>query len=122
MTTKLTHEQLVKAALKRPAVKKAYNDLKDEFDLYEKMIAARMKAGKSQSDVAKEMKTSTSAIGRLETSGGKKHHSPTLSTLRNYAQAVGCELEIKFKPVKKSHKHPKLNHARLHAENKPHNR
>lgn len=100
MTTKRTHEQLKKLALKKPSVKKAYDDLKNEFDLYEKMIDARMKARKSQSDVAKEMKTSTSAVGRLETGGGKLNHSPTLATLVNYAHAVGCELEIKFKPIK----------------------
>lgn len=104
MVTKHTHEQLKKTALKRAAVKKAYDDLKEEFDIYEKMINARMQSGKSQSDVAKEMKTSTSTIGRLETAGGKKRHSPTLATLLNYAHAVGCELEIKFKSIKSSHK------------------
>ncbi|HEU5281801.1 MAG TPA: helix-turn-helix transcriptional regulator [Gammaproteobacteria bacterium] len=107
MTTKRTHEQLKNAALKKPSVKKAYDDLKTEFDLYEKMIDARMKAKKSQSDVAKEMKTSTSAVGRLETAGGKLNHSPTLATLLNYAHAVGCELEITFKPIKHAHKHNK---------------
>lgn len=122
MTTKLTHEQFIKAALKKPGVKKAYNALKDEFDLYEKMISARMKAGKSQSDVAKEMKTSTSAVGRLETAGGKKNHSPTLSTLINYAHAVGCELEIKFKSVKKNHKQAKPNPARSQVLAKSHPR
>lgn len=108
--TKLTHEQFVTKLLKKPAVKKAYSELKDEFDLYEKMIKARMKSGKSQSDVAKEMKTSTSVVGRLETAGGKHRHSPTLATLLNYAHAVGCELEIKFKssrPTKKFQKESK---------------
>lgn len=107
MTTKRTHEQLKNAALKKSSVKKAYDALKIEFDLYEKMIAARIKAHKSQSDVAKEMKTSTSAVGRLETAGGKLNHSPRLVTLLNYAHAVGCELEIKFKPIKHGNKQQK---------------
>jgi transcriptional regulator with XRE-family HTH domain len=111
--TKLTHEQFKKKLLKNPAVKKAYDELKDEFDLYEKMIKARMKSGKSQSDVAKEMKTSTSVVGRLETAGGKQKHSPTIATLLNYAHAVGCELEIKFKSIKQSHKSQKLTEKHL---------
>jgi hypothetical protein len=47
MTTKYTHEQLKKTALKKPSVKKAYDDLKTEFDLHEKMLDAKMKAHKS---------------------------------------------------------------------------
>jgi len=90
---KLTHEKMKKMALKRPGVKKEYKALKDEFDLIEEMIKARTKAGKTQEQVAKKMKTSTSVIGRLESSG---KHSPSIDTLRRYAKALGCELKIKF--------------------------
>src|SRR3990167_11107454 len=93
---KRTHEQLKNAALKRPGVKKAFDSLKDEFELLEIMLDARLKAGKTQRDVAKVMKTTTSVVGRLETGGGKYKHSPTIETLRNYARAVNCDLEIKL--------------------------
>src|SRR3990167_11558798 len=99
---KRTHEQLKNTALKRTGVKKAYAALKDEFDLLQIMLDARLKAKKTQRDVARKMKTTTSVVGRLETGGGKHKHSPTIETLRNYAQAVNCNLEIKLVHAKSS--------------------
>jgi hypothetical protein len=40
-------------------------------------------------------------VARLEAGGGSQRHSPTIATLRKYAQAVGCRLEIRLRP---SHK------------------
>jgi transcriptional regulator with XRE-family HTH domain len=102
--TKKTHAQLVKTAFRKPGVKKAYDAMEDEFSLLDKMLKARKNAKKTQSDVAKEMKTTTSVVGRLESCGGKfirgkfVGHSPTVVTLRKYAQAVNCILDIRFKP------------------------
>jgi hypothetical protein len=42
------------------------------------------------------MGTKTPAVARLESGGGLKKHSPSISTLRKYARAVGCNLEIKL--------------------------
>jgi transcriptional regulator with XRE-family HTH domain len=106
--TKITHDQLKKAALKREGVKSAYNALDHEFSLLEEMIKARLKAGKTQDEVAKAMKTTTSSVGRLETGGGKHQHSPTVETLRKYARALDCDLQIKFiKHPKYSKNNPK---------------
>ncbi|MEM1244354.1 MAG: helix-turn-helix transcriptional regulator [Pseudomonadota bacterium] len=102
-----THEKLVKKALSDDEVKQAYDALEIEFKLIKAMIKARNAAGKTQCDVANDMCTTTSVIGRLETGGGKGRHSPTLETLKKYAKAVNCQLQIKlipFKPAKKSHK------------------
>lgn len=93
---KISHEKLKKTALRRPGVKKEYDALEEEFGLFEEMIKARLKSGKTQEDVAKAMKTSTSVVGRLETGGGVRRHSPTLDTLRKYAKAIGCDLQIKL--------------------------
>ena|SRR3990167_3675983 len=95
---KNTHEQLKKAALSRAGVKKEYGALSEEFNLLETMLKARLKAGKTQGDVARVMKTTTSVVGRLETGGGKQKHSPTIESLRRYAKAVNCDLEVKFIP------------------------
>lgn len=54
--SKRTHEQLKSAALRKAGVIKAYNSMKDEFDLLEIMLKARLKAEKTQRDVAKIMK------------------------------------------------------------------
>ena len=50
-------------------LRKAYDLLKDEFELLDAMIHARHEAGKTQREVAEAMKTTTSVIGRLETGG-----------------------------------------------------
>lgn len=42
------------------------------------------------------MGTKTSAVARLEAGGGNKKHSPSIATLQKYAQAVGCQLEIRL--------------------------
>ena len=96
-----THDKLVKQALKKTEVKKAYDDLEEEFMLLREIVRARHESGKTQEEVAKAMGTTTSAIGRLETGGGKKKHSPTLATLHKYARAVDCVLQMRFVPRKK---------------------
>ncbi len=55
-----THSQLKKAAFKKAGVKEAYDSLEDEFGLLEMMLKARLKAGKTQEEIAKKMKTTTS--------------------------------------------------------------
>ena len=37
-------------------------------------------------------------VARLEAGGGSKRHSPSIATLRKYAEAVGCRLEIRLRP------------------------
>ena len=97
---KYTHEELRSIALSNSEVKKEYDDLNDEFQLFREALKARFASGKTQDDVAKELHTTKSVISRLEHGGGRSSHSPSVSTLRKYAKAVGCRLEIKFLPVK----------------------
>jgi len=42
------------------------------------------------------MGTKTPAVARLEAGGGSRRHSPSVATLRKYAHAVGCSLEIRL--------------------------
>jgi len=60
------------------------------------MVKARHPAGKTQQEVATAMRTTTSAVGRLKTGGGKARHSPSLTILQKYAQAINCHLQLKF--------------------------
>ena len=92
----LTHEELKKKILSNPEVQLEYNALQDEFSLFDELLKARTLAGLTQSDVANLMGTKTPAVARLENGGGNKQHSPSISTLRKYANAVGCHLEIKL--------------------------
>ena len=91
-----THEEMVAEWLEHPEFQAEYDALEEEFSVFESLIAARKAAGLSQAEVAKRMGTKPPAIARLESAGGKHKPSPTLNTLRRYATAVGCKLEIKL--------------------------
>src|SRR4030066_1257856 len=89
------HEAFLKKALKRKEFRKAYKDLKEEYTLTREMLGARSRFGLTQETVAELMGTTKSAVSRLEAAG---KHAPSLTTLKRYAQAVGCRLEIKLVP------------------------
>ena len=89
------HEAFLKKALKRKGFRKAYEDLKEEYTLTREMLGARSRFGLTQETVAELMGTTKSAVSRLEAAG---KHAPSLTTLKKYAQAVGCRLEIKLVP------------------------
>jgi transcriptional regulator with XRE-family HTH domain len=93
-----THDDMVAAWRKDPEFRQAYDDLAEEFELFDELLKARNRAGLTQAEVAERMGTKTPAIARLESGGGRKKHSPSLATLRKYAEAVGCRLEIKLVP------------------------
>src|SRR5438132_7700430 len=95
----LTHDQMIRRMLKRSAVRAEYESQAEEFALLDELLRARQRAGLTQAEVAKRMGTMTPAVARLEGGGGKKRHSPSLATLRKYANAVGCRLEIKLRPL-----------------------
>ena len=89
------HEAFLKKALKRKGFRKAYEDLEEEYTLTREMLAARSRFGLTQEAVAELMGTTKSAVSRLE---AVAKHAPSLTTLKKYAQAVGCRLEIKLVP------------------------
>ncbi len=92
----MTHEELKAKALSRKDVKTEYDALKPEFTLLRSMLKARQEAGLSQAEIAKRMGTKPPAITRLESSLLSGKHSPSLATLKKYAEAVGCYLEIEL--------------------------
>ncbi len=77
-------------------VKAAYDALEPEFSLLKELLRARQAAGLSQAEIAEKMGTKAPAITRLESSLGSGKHSPSLATLKKYANALGCQLEIKL--------------------------
>jgi transcriptional regulator with XRE-family HTH domain len=64
--------------------------------LLRELLKARQKAGVSQAEIAKLMGTKTPAITRIESSLISGKHSPSIATLKKYANALGCHLEIKL--------------------------
>ncbi len=77
-----------------PAFKTEYDALEPKFSLFDELLKARKQAGLTQAQVAERMGTKPPAVARLESGGGSSRHSPSIATLRRYAEAVGCELEI----------------------------
>jgi DNA-binding XRE family transcriptional regulator len=90
----LTHKELKSRALERADVKAEYERLEEEFAFLDEFLKARAAAGITQAELAERIGTTQSAIARLESGGGK--HSPSLATLRKYARALGCRLELRL--------------------------
>jgi transcriptional regulator with XRE-family HTH domain len=97
----LTHKEMVKGMLRDPSVKAEYDVEAEEFTLLDELLRARRRAGLTQAEVAARMGTKTPAVARLEGGGGSQRHSPSIATLRKYAEAVGCRLEIRLRSPRK---------------------
>ena len=81
---------LKKTLMDNPDFRAEYDKADAEFPLIEALVQARTRARQSQAELARRLGTTQSAIARLEGGGV----SPTLSTLRRYAEATGTRLEI----------------------------
>lgn len=90
------HDEFLSRALKRKGFGDAYDELEDEYLLVRELLSARKQSGLTQEEVAASMGTTKSAVSRLEGAG---KHSPSVSTLKKYARAVGCEVEIRLVPA-----------------------
>jgi len=96
-------------ALKKPGVRKAYDELAPAYALRRQLVALRKGAGLTQEQVAEMLKTSKSNISRLESVSSTI--SPKLSTIANYAQAIGYDIKIDFVPKKKRENKQSLRRA-----------
>jgi predicted transcriptional regulator len=83
---------LKKRLLANPEVAKAYAEADEEFRLLEALLRARAEAGLTQTEVARRMGSTQSAVARLEGGG----ISPSVETLRRYAKAVGKRLRVEM--------------------------
>lgn len=91
------HKSFLEKASKREGFDEAYAALQLEYQLASQMLKARSRAGLTQDAVAERMGTTKSAVSRLESAG---KHAPSLATLKRYASAVGCELQVRLVPQK----------------------
>jgi ribosome-binding protein aMBF1 (putative translation factor) len=88
---------LHKKWMKDPEYRKEYDTLEEEFALIAEVTKARARAGLSQAQLAKRMKTTQSAVARLESGRGL----PSTCTLGRFAKATRHRLKISFEPVRK---------------------
>ena len=90
-----TLQTLEREMLNDANARAAYDTLADENAVARELIAARARAGLSQSEVAQRMGTTQSVVARLES--GK--HPPSMRTVERFAQAVGGHVVLRIEAV-----------------------
>ncbi|HEX5045734.1 MAG TPA: helix-turn-helix transcriptional regulator [Gammaproteobacteria bacterium] len=96
MTKIRTFERFRDKALKKPGVREEYDALGPAFEMKRQMIALRKAAGLSQEQMAELLGTQKSNISRLESL--TTDVSPRLSTVEQYAKALGYRVKVDFEP------------------------
>lgn len=86
-----------KKALERSDVREEYERLSPAYELRRKLVALRQSAGLTQEQAAEKLNTKKSNISRLESVNSSI--SPKLSTIADYAQAMGYRVQIEFVPL-----------------------
>ncbi|HXW23416.1 MAG TPA: helix-turn-helix transcriptional regulator [Xanthobacteraceae bacterium] len=81
--------------LQDPAFRAEYDALEEEFALASAIIGARARAGLTQEQLARRMKTTQTVIARLESGRAR----PSTRTLQRFARATGHRLVIGFEPA-----------------------
>jgi DNA-binding XRE family transcriptional regulator len=75
-----------------PETKVEYEAQAPEFAIARELIAARVRAGMTQEEIAKRMHTTQSTVARLESG----RTMPSMRTLTRYAEATGSRTVIKL--------------------------
>jgi len=81
---------LEKRKARDAAFANALKTMKPGYALCREMVAARVRSGLTQAQLAQRMGTTQSAIARLEAG----HRSPSVKTLRRLAEATGSRLVV----------------------------
>ncbi|PLW83229.1 transcriptional regulator [Kineobactrum sediminis] len=102
-------------ALDRPDVAEEYERLSPAYELRRKLVALRQSEGLTQEEVADRLNTKKSNISRLESVSSSI--SPKLSTIADYAEAMGYEVKIDFVPL-----HSQKNNKDLQGTGEKHRR
>jgi DNA-binding XRE family transcriptional regulator len=79
--------------LKRPGVRKEYDDLKPKYAMIRSLIERRNELGISQTQLAQAIGTQQPAISRLE----KGDSNTTISTLFKVADALDLDVTLKVR-------------------------
>ena len=92
-----TFETLRADWMQDPAFKAEYDRIaREEMSMLDAILNTRKAANLTQMDVALRMGVKPPVVSRLENSLVTGKHSPSIQTLRRYAQAMGKSLEIRF--------------------------
>jgi ribosome-binding protein aMBF1 (putative translation factor) len=84
-----------KKQFKNKEFREEYEKLQPEFEFIRQLIIARKASKVSQTELAIRLKTKQPAIARFEGGGFSK---ASMSTLQEYAEALGYKLKIRLVP------------------------
>lgn len=84
--------------MKDPEFRAACKELDEKHGVGDAMAAARLGAGMTQAEVAGRMGTTQTVVARLEGGGT----SPSIRTLKRFAEATGKRLRVWFEDGKAS--------------------
>ena len=85
-------EDFEKESLSDPKVEREYQRLKPLYDIIEQIVELRVNEGLNQTQIAKKLGTTQSAISRLESGD----YNPTIEYLDKIATALGKKLEVRI--------------------------
>ena len=92
-----TYEEMKAIALSNPVVRAEFDRIeREEMPMLDAILKARKEANLTQEQVAKRMGVSTPVVSRLESALISGKHSPSIATLKRYAEAMGKRLDIRF--------------------------
>jgi transcriptional regulator with XRE-family HTH domain len=86
--------------MRDPVFAALFEQAGDAWDVALQITALRKKAGLSQKELARLLKTSQQQISRLESSGYEGH---SLSMLRRVAEALHARVRVVFEPFPDAH-------------------
>ncbi len=90
-----THDEVVKALMKRSGVRAEVEHIeREENEWLDALLKTRQEAGLTRAVLAESIGTHTPAVTRLVKSLATGKHSPSVVTLRRYKQACGKNLRL----------------------------
>lgn len=95
---KTNFDRYLEEQLKDPAFAARFERAGEAWDVALQLSALRQRAGLSQKDLAKLLKTSQQQVSRLESPGYEGH---SLSMLRRVAEALHAHVRVTFELEKK---------------------
>ena len=94
--SKTNFDLFLEEQLRDPDFAERFKRAGEAWDVALQIAALREKAGLSQKDLARKLKTSQQNISRLESPGYEGH---SLTTLRRIADALHARVRVVFEPL-----------------------
>jgi len=84
----------IKESIKDPSFHKVWDETEPEYQLIRQLVAARLKKGLTQEELAKIVGTTQSTIARIERGG----QNVSIRTLTKLANALDSKVKITIQP------------------------